>query len=258
MMPDPLLLCIKKFYYVRVLKSLSEEEIDLKTVKYFVNPGDLAIDVGANIGVITLFLSRLVGDSGCVYSIEPNPMTFEILSHNVSKLKLNNVNLLNYGISDKNRLAIMEVPKYDNSGNENFYQSMIVDSSKKNNLLRHYKVELKSLDCLLSEISQKVSFVKIDVEGHELQAIKGAMQLINQFKPALLIEVSGDPDDKGSATNNLFEQLMSIGYLPYCFDGNILRRRVKGDKSINYFFLTEDHIYNAKQRLLPNSEFSLY
>jgi FkbM family methyltransferase len=195
LLPSAILQYLRKVHYLNKLKSFSEkDEVDLSAIKYLIRQGDSAIDVGANYGSFTLFLSRLVGDGGHVYSIEPIPVIFEVLANNVKKLKLHNVNLFDCAISDQGGSAIMEIPKW-NSGGENFYRAKVIESTNQDASLRHFPVRIKTLDSLLHDISSNIAFIKIDVEGHELQAINGAMHLLHHFKPALLIEVSGNPDD---------------------------------------------------------------
>ena len=66
-----------------------------------VRPGDTFVDIGANIGMITLLAARLVGPEGTVEAFEPNPDVYRRLSHNVQCNMLNNVSLHAVGLSDK-------------------------------------------------------------------------------------------------------------------------------------------------------------
>ena len=158
MLPENTLQLIKKVYYPYILRSISEnDEVDLKVVRHLVNPGDYVVDIGANIGIYTKFLSELVGSHGRVYSIEPIPFTFEILCSNVKKLRLKNVELINYAISDTNGNVIMEIPLYE-SGGENFYQAKIVDENDKSSL-RRIIVKSRTIDFLFSELSCNISFI---------------------------------------------------------------------------------------------------
>lgn len=253
-MPDYVLLYVKKWHYARMLKNATvsegDNEIDLKIVRHLINLGDLVIDIGANIGLYTLFLSRFVGEQGCVYSIEPVPITFKLLSHNVKKLRLNNVKLFDCGISDKNGSAIMEVPEYI-SGGENFYQAHLVDNATKHTSLRQFEVNLKTLDSLLFNSTKKVNFIKIDTEGYEYQVVKGSKLIISKAKPACLIEVSDDPEDEMSNAFTLFNFFREEGYQPYWFDGRRIHEYSKGDKSTNYFFLTKKHLIQIEHILIP-------
>ena len=94
-------------------------EPDLKVVEHLIKPGDSVVDIGANTGLYTKRMSELVGRDGRVFSIEPVPLTFDILGFNVGKLGLTNVELINCAISDTNGSVIVEVPLYE-SGEENF------------------------------------------------------------------------------------------------------------------------------------------
>jgi FkbM family methyltransferase len=175
-----------------------------------------------------------------VTSFEPVPRTFDLLDYNVRKLPLTNVRLFNCGVSDHEGSATMAIPQFD-SGIENYYQARVVVPDTPDAYTRQVPVELKTLDSVFPPGTKKLTFVKIDVEGHELHAIAGARQLIRTLQPALMIEVSGDLDDRNSAAFTLSQQLQADGYASYWYDGHELRARTRGDSSINYFFLTTGH-----------------
>jgi FkbM family methyltransferase len=236
-------------YYFKRLKAYWQAgewesmESDLQIVRHLVSPGDSVVDVGANFGFYTAYLSGLVGQTGHVTSFEPIPLTFDILAYNGRKLPLTNLTAFNYAISDGNRSAVMNVPRFD-SGSDNYYQARLVrsEADRADSSGRSVAVQVRTLDSVLRDSPDRVSFIKIDVEGHELPAVAGAQNLISSSKPALLIEVSGDPDDTESAAFALCARLRDDGYLPYWYDGSSLRRRSRGDVSINYFFLTEEQV----------------
>lgn len=239
--PAKILQPIKKIHYLHTLRKFPESnKQEFKIIKYLLKPGNCVVDIGANIGIYTKYLSELVGNYGSVFSIEPIPLTFDILSYNIKKLGLKNVNLFKIAISDTIGENIMQVPLYD-TGGENFYEASIVKENI-NNSLRHIKVESKTIDSLFDKTSLKISFIKLDTEGHELECIKGAINTIQRFKPAWLIEISQDLDDLKTKSYETFKLLNQYGYLPYWFDGSKLNKRSLGDKSINYFFLTTEHL----------------
>ena len=235
-------------YYRRRLMQYRESddwetlEPDMLIVKCLVRAGDSVVDLGANFGFYTTFLSGLVGPRGRVHSFEPIPRTFEILAYSVKKLALMNVTLFNCAISDRDRAATMEVPKFGESGNDNYYQARLLHGgSNHDSTGQHVEVRAARLDSLLDATSQAVTFIKIDVEGHEFQAVAGANGLIASARPSLMIEMSGNLDDPESAAFALIGRLQQLGYLMYWYDGRRLRRRSHGDQSINYFFLTDAH-----------------
>lgn len=243
-LPGPVLFYLRAARYARLVGRFSElEEPELKVVKWLVKPGDTVVDVGANVGWYTIYLSRLVGERGKVTSLEPIPETFALLSTCVKAHRLTNVELFNVGASEVDGTAVMEVPQYP-SGGANYYMAHISDSTRQTSTMPQREVKLRSLDSMLGETLHKVGFIKCDVEGHELQLIKGAEETIKARKAAWLIEISraSDPDLDGSSSAKIFGLLAAQGYSPWWLDGNVLRSRKRGDKALNYFFLLPGHI----------------
>jgi len=248
LLPNSILQFAKKVHYVRVLRRVTEsDEPDLKVLKVLVEPGQFVADIGANIGVYTKYLSERVGPSGRVISVEPIPPTFDILHSNVRKLGLNSVETKNYAISDTDGQVRMEVPKYD-SGGENFYGAHIGSGGV--GPMRSFVVPAITVDALLSAVPL-VHFIKCDVEGHELNCIRGALKTIARSKPAWLIEISGDIDDERLSSYQTSRILGNNGYGTYWFDGTTLRLRCPGTKSVNYFFLTASHLERLRQKGFP-------
>jgi FkbM family methyltransferase len=250
LLPQDALHIAKKIHYARVLSSVSErDELDFKVVRFLVSEGQSVADIGANFGMYTKYLSDLVGASGHVYSVEPLPSTFDLLRSNVKKLKLSNVELTNCAISSSDGSVSMEVPKYK-SGGENFYEARVVTRTDDRSL-RRVDVSCSTVDSLFSGLP--ISFIKCDVEGHELNCVKGAARTIHNLKPAWLIEISGNPDDDKSSAYQTFRILRESGYEAFWFDGTNLRARCSLDKSVNYFFLTTEHLGVLQQRGFPIS-----
>lgn len=185
----------RKLYYPWVLRRFSDADWPpAAVIRRLVQSGDHVVDVGANVGYVTLLLSRWVGPAGCVYSFEPIPETFGLLRHNVRRLRLNNVVLFECAASDRAGTAEMEVPMYPEGG-WNWYESRVVGPGEAPRGLRR-SVRLCRLDDVVP--STRVSFVKIDVEGHEARALAGAMELIRRSRPALLIEMCCGRDEARS------------------------------------------------------------
>lgn len=228
---------LKRWYYPRLLRRWSEARWpEARIVRRLVAPGDHVVDAGANIGYISLLLSRIVGPQGVVHSFEPVPATFELLANNLRVLGLANVRARQAAVSDAPGRARMTTPEYADGG-ENLYESRLVEGSEAGTC----EVEVVRLDAALGQDARRVTFVKVDVEGHELAALRGAAGLL-EAAPALLVEVSGDPDAAGSAAAALFDLLASRGYSPFRMkDGRLFRRR-QGDRSVDYFFLADGHV----------------
>jgi FkbM family methyltransferase len=242
-LPPYLCFRVKKIYYLRAVKSFSEA--DAEPIKYLVKRGDFVLDIGANLGWYTRILSSLVGGQGKVYSIEPIPETFELLSAITKKLRLSNVELINCAISETDGSVSMEVPLYDYGG-PNFYQARVAENPCVSNQLGRWKVDTRSLDSLFFEVAKNITFIKCDVEGHELSVVKGADEFLAKSKPSWLLEISEDPDADHSHSKELFDRLREHGYAPYWFDGRTLKERRPGDKPINYFFLQDEHVRQVR------------
>ena len=129
-----------------------------------------AVDLGANIGNHSLYFSDHFAK---VYSFEPNPRTFKVLSLNAELA--DNVTCFNAGVSDSNRTAALATSA-DNIGG-----AFITEASDKTR-----PIELRTLDSF-GEI-QNIGLIKIDVEKHEFQAITGAKNLIQKNQPLILFE----------------------------------------------------------------------
>ncbi len=247
-LPNGLFLYAKKVYYAREMRALSEtDELDFAVLKYLVKPADIVADVGANIGDYTKILSDLVGKEGKVFSFEPVPTTYEILTSNIQRLKLSNVRSFNHAISSQEGRLTMEIPIHP-EGKETHYLARIVEGESDGNALR-VEIEARRLDSMLEAVLESVTFVKCDVEGHELSAIQSAEQLIAKSNPSWLIEFSSDPDSPDSDAAKVTRIFRDSGYLPFWYDGESLRMRKSGDSSVNYFFLTEKHILDLKDKI---------
>lgn len=239
-LPASMLFFVKKLYYARTIQTFWEP--DVEPIKRLVKPGDFAVDLGANIGWYSHVLANLVGEDGRVYSIEPIPETFRLLSAVAAARGLKNIELLNVAVSDKDGSAVMEIPLHEYGGT-NFYQAKIISSSQPAEPSnRRYTVPVRSLDSLFQSIAPRVTFIKCDVEGHELAAFKGAEKFLEVQRPAVMIEVAGRLEKEGSSANELYGMLKSYGYKPFIFDGKYLKERPVGHWSVNYFFLQPRHL----------------
>ena len=244
-LPDKWLFTVKKFYYPLLMRYAGDVgESDVAIVDHLVSPGDHVLDVGASIGEYTNRLSALVGRSGCVYSFEPLPPTFDLLSICVRRMGLRNVKLFNYAISDTEGFAEMVVPLY-RWGAECYYDARIAPGSEGGSL-RRFRVVSRTIDSFFPQGSPKISFIKCDVNYHELQFVNGALQTIQRFKPAMLVEVGTNPDE--SVAWKVLAALSMEDYEAYYFDGASLRRRISGQRTQNWFFLRSSHLALLHER----------
>jgi FkbM family methyltransferase len=214
-------------------------------VRRLLRPGDRVVDAGANIGYITALFSRWVGPTGRVYSMEPEPGTFDILAGNVQRLRLENVELFPCALSSRSAPGVLAVPEYADGG-ENLYEARILNPAgaglpaatvKADGGVRTVEVQLATLDGLLEKRADALALIKLDVEGCELEAVQGATELVRRFQPVFLIEVSGDPWEPGSRAAALFELMNGWGYGPYRLEAGEWCRMDRGAAVPDVFFL---------------------
>ena len=166
---------------------------------------NVSIDIGANIGNHSIFLSKFFNK---VYSFEPNPIVYDVLSINSKYLAVNkNIIPYNMGLSDKSgKLPFAVFPT--NIGGSRI--KFLDDAEKSNDKIIY--VDVESADKIETLQKEKNLLIKIDVEGHEINALKGAGKLIRSNKPIILFEAGARESDKSF---EVIEYLSSLNYKFY-------------------------------------------
>ena len=153
----------------------------------YVKPGDIVIDAGAFVGIHTIKLSRLVGDSGMVYAFEAHPITFNILKNNVEMNNLKNVNIYNLGVGDKpGKIEIKKLDPIPNMG------GTMWKYSENNNSENTNTTDVVTIDSLNLP---KIDFMKADIEGMEDKLFKGMEKTIMKYRPIILFESHPDKQE---------------------------------------------------------------
>ena len=215
-----------------------DRDSDLSAMQLLVRAGEKVVDIGANVGVWTHYLSQLVGPDGRVWSFEPIPESFALLRLNVERFDLGNVVTIDRAVSDEDVTVSMSVPR-DSRGLRNYHLAQI--GRTPNSL--SFRIQSMRLDSWFVNADEPdVSFVKLDTEGHELACIRGMSLILERCFPSLCIEVSSDLDDPASNGSQLEGLLKMQGYETYKWTGTSFRLRRPGERSVNYFFLREEHL----------------
>lgn len=182
-------------YGFDILLSTDHDAIDVELYQYgtyeagtlyiiseCLHEGDIFIDIGANIGLMSLLGATKVGNSGAVYAFEPVPDTFNLLQTNLSINQSHNIYAFNFGLgSAKGEGTIYKYP--DNRGMNTFVKREVSAQVSTN-------VPIHTLDSFLKDLNvNEVKMLKIDVEGWELEVLKGSMELLSSGNaPILAIE----------------------------------------------------------------------
>jgi FkbM family methyltransferase len=151
------------------------EKSTIKAMEEHVVPGTIVLDVGAHIGSITIPLARMVGSEGHVYAFEPQKKVFRELFYNVKLNQLINVTPLRFAVSSETSIIEMT------SDTKHDGRVRIARQKQGGDV-----AEARALD---SFGFSNVSALKIDVEGHEINVLRGAEELIKTFHPVIFIEI---------------------------------------------------------------------
>lgn len=169
--------------------------------------GGTAIDIGAHVGQFTLLAARAAGSSGTIVAFEPQPLIRERLQRNIEANAFTNIAVVPCALSDHKRRGAFHVTENEtNSGLASLCSQPATCS------LTHLEVEVDTLDHVLA--TRHISgadVIKIDVEGHEADVLRGASQLLEQYRPAVLFEAN-DASPRTPLTSPAIEVLRGIGY----------------------------------------------
>jgi FkbM family methyltransferase len=144
-------------------------------------PGDNVVDAGANIGLVTLWMARLVGPAGRVYSFEPNPLLFGSLNESIGSNGYRNVSTFCFALGSEQSERELRVP-LGNAGGGSIVLP-IADAT------RRFTVKVHALDECLDDI-KSLSLLKLDLEGGEYDALRGAQSILSEFQPVILFEAT--------------------------------------------------------------------
>jgi FkbM family methyltransferase len=170
---------------------LAEQQLDLYQQNGVeVRPGDVVLDCGANIGAFT----RLALDAGAslVAAIEPSPRNVECLRRNFAvEIRQGRVIVVPKGVWDEP--GFLKLLVYDNSMLDSLVMKNRMETSAQ---ASEVQVELVRIDDLVTELRlSRIDFVKMDIEGAERNALKGAVGTLRRFRPRLAIATENLADD---------------------------------------------------------------
>lgn len=218
-------------------------EPEMLGLRGLVQPGSVCFDIGAAAGLYTLALSKLAGPKGQVHSFEPVPFAHPVLTRILGGRSSANVCHHAVALGTEPGHGVMSVPvgrhgpvtgrsflDADCAGpgsNAEFRSQMDVD------------VEVQTLDgvCAAAELT-RLDFIKIDVEGAELQVLKGGQASIERFRPTVLVEI----EDRHTARyrhpgSDVATWLRRRGYVMHTWQGSWQETDVVCTHARNYLFL---------------------
>ena len=206
----------------RIKRSIkNNDEKELQLLKEIIIPGTDTIDVGVYRGVYSYEMAKY---SKIVHAFEPNPIIFKDIKLNLSKI-IKNISFYGYALSDHENTSILKVPirnkNFDRDNYEEYFQMGKATIHKENKMkdIETFEVKSKKLDSF--SFSNKISFIKVDVEGHELAVIRGAENTIKKNKPILLVEIEERHSQK--KVSETLDYINSLGYISYFYENELLK-----------------------------------
>jgi len=186
------------------LGKVFEEEIVILTQRY-IKKDSTVLDVGSNLGQMTIFFSSFVGENGKVYSFEADDFIFGLLEKNIKINRCENVLAINKAV-------------YDTCGNKMFYP---VQDFKRFDAYGSYglspnakegrEVETITIDSL--NITTPISFMKVDVQGSDLFTLRGAVETIKRFRMPIIFEYEEQfQDEFNTSWQDYVDFIKSIDY----------------------------------------------
>jgi len=217
---------------LETIKNKKSIEPELLLLDNFIKMDDVCIDVGGNKGYYTYKFEQLTQSSN-IYTFEPILANYKFL-----KKLFHQCHIFNYALSNKNCISKFKIPIVNNKllhtrGKLDF---KIIEENETD--FQTVNVECITLDSFVNTRNiKKIDFMKVDVEGNELNVIHGATESIKKFKPTILIEIEQRVHDFD--INKIFNYILELGYEINFYDLENLEL-----KSINNFSISEHQNYN--------------
>lgn len=193
------------------------ERDEITFLKKYLRPGSTFIDIGANIGLFSLYTSKIIGKDGRVISVEPSSKTFETLRENIQINKMENVSLFKNGISDKADRLLLKVSKdgYDawntfgqlNAGQDQVTEEVSVITLQE--LLHSQKISTHQID-----------LIKVDVEGWEVPVLEGCKEIFSSENNVVWMMEFNDNNAQaaGFSCKRQYELFTQMGYSLFTYN----------------------------------------
>lgn len=186
----------------------SHEPFETQFFEENVKPGDVIVDIGANIGYYTLYFAKKVTDQGHIYAFEPDPINFGLLEKNIEINEYKNITAVNKAVSNKNEKIKLYICE-ENRGDHRTY-----DSQEGREFV---EINATHLDAYFLDFKKQINLIKMDIQGAEYKAIQGMANLLKRKQDVKLV-IEFWPYGlalAGADAKDLFLLLQDIGFSIY-------------------------------------------
>ena len=185
----------------------------IAVLRRVLSPGDTVFDCGANIGEITLIAAKRVGVAGRVYAFEPLPGFADQLERHAEENRFENITVLRAGVSSEpGKAPIFVSDQTFGDGCRNDGLGTLFPTEVRSQGAG--EIELVTIDDVVREAGiQRLDLIKLDIEGAELSALRGASQVLKSLKPRIIVELGLETcRAAGYRMEDVFDLLTNFGY----------------------------------------------
>lgn len=221
------------FWYGYYEKSLGD------ILKKLVKPGDVFLDIGANIGYFSLLIANHVSTTK-VISFEPVSDLFQKLKDNISINDFKNITAINAAVGEMNVERELFLSGSDNLGMSSFQQPENFSGQKE-------MVKVITIDEWFKRAGlAKIDIIKLDVEGSELAALTGMKEILPNFKPIVIVEINSETLSMiGLTPEDICNYLKKINFEGFIISetGELTKKNGKAvNETVNVLFIHHDKI----------------
>lgn len=215
---------------------------DMNFLLRYLQPQDSFLDIGANVGIYTLLAASKI-KSGAIYSFEVLPKNYARLEENLKLNQFNQVKTYAVAISDSTGTIALNLADGD-------CKASVIAKASDNTIL----VPTDTLDNLIQEeFLPNLTLAKMDIEGAEILAFKGAASLLKQQRPLVwILEILNDTNDLAHQEQNVVDLLQSYGYGLYHYNADtnqILPIALHQKQGNNVLAIAEEAVDFVRHRL---------
>lgn len=192
------------------------EPNQFSAMKQILKKGNTFIDIGAHIGLYSIYASKCIGPSGSVYSFEPSPRERARLENHIQLNHLRNITVYPVAVYDRSSQTEMKVAEYPHSGHNTLGHFAYATTQEESRPV----VETQTLDewAKLNRI-QSIDLIKIDAEGSEEKILRGAIQVLSQTRPVLMIEITSlSLNHQNSSVESIWKFITDLSYILMAYD----------------------------------------
>lgn len=195
--------------YIRLIRAgwLKEKYPELHHIPQLIQPGWNCIDIGANVGYYSVFMSQAAGKNGNVYAVEPVPLFGHVFKKNTQRFALDNIHLLPFALGSENKRISMGTPSINGVFRHGL--THVLDEQDSTENIQTYEVDMRIPNELFAHIPN-IHFIKCDVEGYEKYIFPELASRIERDKPLIQIEIG--PEENRI---QLAKMLQPMGYKIY-------------------------------------------